>query len=59
VRLVIQRSGDQYYFEIQSAGNYETLATSERYRSKADCQRGVELIRTQAAAAEVVDRTQG
>jgi uncharacterized protein YegP (UPF0339 family) len=56
MRIVVQRSGDQYYFEIQSEGNFETLATSERYRSKADCQRVVETIRTQAAGAHVVDR---
>ena len=36
-RISRNRSGE-YYFEIQAAGNYETLATSEGYRSKADCE---------------------
>jgi uncharacterized protein YegP (UPF0339 family) len=57
MRIVVQRSGEQYYFEIQGAGNFEMLATSERYRSIADCQRAVEMIRTQAVGAQVVDRT--
>jgi hypothetical protein len=37
VRFKLQRSNDPkqpYYFEIQAAGNYETLATSETYVSR-------------------------
>jgi uncharacterized protein YegP (UPF0339 family) len=55
-RISRNRSGE-YYFEIQAAGNYETLATSEGYRSKADCERAIALIRTQAASATVNDQS--
>jgi uncharacterized protein YegP (UPF0339 family) len=53
-RISRNRAG-QYYFEIQSAGNWETLATSESYVSKADCERAIELIRAGAATATVND----
>lgn len=46
-----------YYFEIQAAGNYETLATSETYVSKADAQHAIDLIKSGAAGATVVDET--
>lgn len=58
MRFKLQRSMDSeqpYYFEIQAAGNYETLATSETYKSKADAQRTIDLIKREAAAASVVD----
>lgn len=60
VRFKLQRSNDPkqpYYFEIQAAGNYETLATSETYVSKADAQHAIDLIKSGAAGATVVDVT--
>ena len=60
MRFKPQRSNDPkqpYYFEIQAAGNYETLATSETYVSKADAQHAIDLIKSGAAGATVVDVT--
>lgn len=60
MRFTINPSQDgQYYFEIQAAGNYETLATSETYkrRDKKDVLKAIDLIRQGAANAEVVDNT--
>ena len=58
MRFKIQRSQDsRYYFEIQAAGNYETLATSETHVDKADAQHAVDLIMQCAAGAPVVDAT--
>lgn len=60
VRFKLQRSNDPkqpFYFEIQAAGNYETLATSETYVSKADAQHAIDLIKSGAAGATVVDVT--
>jgi uncharacterized protein YegP (UPF0339 family) len=60
VRFKLQRSTDAqqpYYFEIQAAGNYETLATSETYVNKADALRAIDLIKQGAAGATVVDQT--
>ena len=54
---ITRRSDGQFYFEIQSAGNYETLATSERYRTKADCQKAIDLIKQGAASATVNDQS--
>lgn len=48
MRFKRQRSNDPkqpYYFEIQAAGNYESLATSETYVSKADAQHAIDLIK--------------
>ena len=60
MRFKLQRSQDPnqpYYFEIQAAGNYETLATSETYGAKADAMRAIDLIKAGAAGATVVDVT--
>lgn len=60
MRFKLQRSKDSnqpYYFEIQAAGNYETLATSETYVSKADAQHAIGLIKSGAAGATIVDAT--
>lgn len=60
MRFKISKSKDgQYYFEIQAAGNYETLATSETYKrpDKRDVLKAIDLIVAGAADAEVVDDT--
>lgn len=57
MRIVLNPSGTQYYFELQSDGNYETLATSERYVSKSDANAAIEMIKAEAATATVVDNT--
>jgi uncharacterized protein YegP (UPF0339 family) len=61
MRFKISKSTDgQYYFEIQAAGNYETLATSETYKrpDKKDVRKAIDLIRAGVADAEVVDDTE-
>ncbi len=50
-------SNGQYYFEIQAAGNYETLATSETYTTKQACQEAINQIKAGATTATVVDNT--
>lgn len=60
MKFKISKSSDgQYYFEIQAAGNHETLATSETYkrRDKSDVLKAIELIRQGVPSAEVVDET--
>jgi uncharacterized protein YegP (UPF0339 family) len=58
MRFRISKSRDgQFYFEIQAAGNYETLATSERYTTKADCQYAIDLIKAQVGSATVNDQS--
>jgi uncharacterized protein YegP (UPF0339 family) len=60
MRFKLQNSDDAdqpYYFEIQATGNYETLATSETYTNKADAQHAINLIKNEAASADVVDDT--
>lgn len=61
MRFKISKSSDgQYYFEIQAAGNYETLATSETYkrRDKRDVLKAIELIKGGASGGEIVDDTE-
>ena len=58
MKFTITTSTDgQCYFEAQSDGNHETLATSETYRDKADARRAIDLIKKEAAAAQVIDHT--
>ncbi len=61
MRFTISKSSDgQYYFEILSAGNYETLATSETYkrRDKRDVLKAIELIKQGASGADTVDNSE-
>jgi uncharacterized protein YegP (UPF0339 family) len=60
MRFKLQNSNDPqqpFYFEIQASGNFETLATSETYVSKADAQRAIDAIMNEAASADVADET--
>lgn len=60
MRFKLQRSKSTtqgFYFEIQAAGNYETLATSETYVAKSDALHAINLIKAGAAGATVVDET--
>lgn len=60
MRFKLQHSTDQkqpFYFEIQATGNYETLATSETYVSKADALRAIKLIQDGASGADLADET--
>jgi uncharacterized protein YegP (UPF0339 family) len=52
MKLVIVPSGGQYYFRILAANN-RTLANSERYHNRADCQNAINLIKAGAAGAPV------
>ena len=57
MRFKIKQSQQgQWYFVIEAAGNYETLATSEMYQSRSACEHAIELIRQQASAATVSDQ---
>jgi uncharacterized protein YegP (UPF0339 family) len=54
---VTKSSAGQYRWVLRS-GNNQTIATSgESYRTKAACLRGIELVRTGAASAELKDTT--
>ena len=50
-------SEGQYYFEIQSDGNRETLATSELYRSKSAAVHAIGLILADREGATFVDES--
>lgn len=48
--MVRRDSSNQYYW-IFSASNHEEIArSSESYRAKADCLRGIELVKGSATA---------
>lgn len=48
---------DCFYFEIQADGNYETLATSEIYESRADAMHAIDLIAGNRIDVEILDIT--
>ena len=55
--FVIRRSSNrQYYFTI-TGGNNEVIVTSETYVSKSSAQHAINVIRGNAAGAQVVDLT--
>jgi uncharacterized protein YegP (UPF0339 family) len=47
--------GDHYFRIV--AGNGETIAQSEGYKHRADCEHTVKLIQAKAPIAQVVDLT--
>ena len=44
----------QWRFVIVSVGNHEVIAVSELYRNRADCEATCQLIKDQAASAQIV-----
>jgi uncharacterized protein YegP (UPF0339 family) len=58
MRFKIKRShNNQGFFVIESAGNYQTLATSEMYESRQACQHAIDVIKKEAASATVTENT--
>jgi uncharacterized protein YegP (UPF0339 family) len=56
MRFKIKRSqNNQWFFVIESAGNYETLATSEMYESRQACQHAINVIKKEAASAAITE----
>lgn len=53
--LYTDKAGE-YRFRLK-AGNGETIASSEGYKSKASALNGIESVKTNAASAPVVDLT--
>jgi uncharacterized protein YegP (UPF0339 family) len=54
--VVTKGKSGQYHFNLK-AGNGETIATSESYKSKAAALNGIESVRKNAAEAKVDDQT--
>ena len=48
-RFVIERSGNQFFFNLKAAGNSEIILTSERYTRKASALEGIAAVKVCAA----------
>lgn len=46
-----------YWWVVKSAGNHQTLATSEMYTSKQNALNAINLVKANASAATVYDST--
>jgi uncharacterized protein len=57
MRFVIRRASNSQYYFTAEGGNYEKMATSETYASKASAQHAINVIKREAAAATVVDQS--
>ena len=56
-KFIIQKSKDgQFYFNLV-ATNSEIVATSEMYRTKQSCYSGIIAVRSAAAVAEIVEKS--
>lgn len=55
-KFVILESNSGFRFHLK-AGNGETIATSETYSGESACKKGIESVRTNAAAAKIEDQT--
>jgi uncharacterized protein YegP (UPF0339 family) len=54
VRYTIERSGTQYYVRLKG-DNGETMATTERYTTKASAQHVINVIKREASTAPTTD----
>lgn len=54
--VVTKGKNGQYHFNLK-AGNGETIATSESYKSKAAALNGIASVKTNAADAKIDDQT--
>lgn len=57
MRFQILRSAPNSFWWRMVAANGEVLAHSEQYASKASCLHAIEVVRREAAGAQVIDRT--
>ncbi len=56
-RFEIKRSKDNQFYFVQIAPNGEIIATSEMYKEKRSCKKGVEALKRYAPIALVEDQT--
>jgi uncharacterized protein len=54
-RFVISRSADGQYYFVLTAGDGQTLMTSETFTTKESAEVGIRAVRGTATAAKVVD----
>jgi uncharacterized protein YegP (UPF0339 family) len=55
---IYKSHNDQYYWEIKG-DNYETMAVSETYVSKASAEHAIQIVKSGAASGAVLDHTDG
>ena len=55
-KFVVKQTATGIKFDLK-AGNGEVIATSEVYSSKAACEKGLESVRKNSAAANIEDQT--
>ncbi|WP_327119813.1 YegP family protein [Nocardia sp. NBC_01730] len=53
---IYKDKSDKYRFRLKAA-NGEVIAVGEAYESKAACKNGIESIKKNAPAADIVDQT--
>jgi uncharacterized protein YegP (UPF0339 family) len=56
-RFVIKKNKKHQFYFVLKAANGEIIATSEAYEAKASAKNGIESVRKNAAAAEIIDET--
>ena len=55
--VVRKNKGGQFWWRAVADGNNETLAASELMERKQSCLDAIAIVRREAAAAQVLDRT--
>lgn len=53
---VNKNSDGQYYFQLIAA-NGKIIATSEKFATKENCMQGIELVKSSATSADIIDWT--
>ena len=57
MKFEIRRSADRQWYFILKARNGEIIATSETYKSKESCKKGIRSVRRSAIFGRIIDKT--
>ena len=57
MKFEIKKSSDHQWYFILKARNGEKIATSETYKSKESCKKGIRSVRRSAIFGRIIDKT--
>lgn len=57
MKFEIHQSKDRQFYFVLTARNGEVIATSETYKTRQSCEKGIKSVRRSAFFATIVDKT--
>lgn len=57
MKFEIKKSSDHQWYFILKARNGEIIATSETYKTKQSCKKGIRSVKINAIFSKIIDKT--